>query len=158
MKQIKTWLTAITALLYSITASAHDSEVNGIYYNITSSTNLTVEVTYKGDSYEDFQNEYNGAVVIPSSISYNSKVYNVENLGLQAFRGCNNLTSITIPDGVTSIGSYTFYGCTSLTSITIPEVMTSIGSYTFYDCTSLTSITIPDGVTSIGSYTFQYCI
>jgi hypothetical protein len=67
------------------------------------------------------------------------------------FYRCSSLTSIHIPEGVTSIGSYAFYNCSSLTSITIPESVTSIGYYAFWGCRSLT-ITIPEGVTSIGNY------
>ncbi|MBQ9084209.1 MAG: leucine-rich repeat domain-containing protein [Clostridia bacterium] len=60
--------------------------------------------------------------------------------GDYAFRNCYNLTSVTIPDSVTSIGSYAFYDCDSLTSVTIPDSVTSIGRYAFYYCDSLTSI------------------
>ena len=69
----------------------------------------------------------------------------------RAFEDCSGLTSITIPDSVTSIGNYTFYGCTGLTSVTIPDSVTSIGYDAFMHCTGLTSVTIPDSVTSIGS-------
>ncbi|MBO7242648.1 MAG: leucine-rich repeat protein [Alistipes sp.] len=74
-----------------------------------------------------------------------------------AFSGCSSLTSITIPEGVTSIGDGTFYGCSSLTSITIPESVTSIGYDAFSDCSSLTSITIPEGVVSIENFAFSGC-
>jgi len=74
-----------------------------------------------------------------------------------AFWGCTNLTSITIPNSVTSIGMGTFINCTSLASVTIPNSVTSIGGGTFNNCTSLTSITIPNSVTSIESYTFYRC-
>ena len=57
-----------------------------------------------------------------------------------AFSGCSSLTSITIPEDVTSISERAFYGCSSLTGITIPSSVTSIGSSAFYDCSSLTSI------------------
>jgi len=57
-----------------------------------------------------------------------------------AFYNCNNLTNITLSDGVTSIGNNAFYGCKSLASITIPDSVTSIGSYAFEYCTSLKSV------------------
>ena len=65
------------------------------------------------------------------------------------------MTSIVIPEGVTSIGSSAFSGCSSLTSIVIPEGVTSIGSSAFYYCSSLTSIDLPDSVTSIGYDAFD---
>ena len=71
-----------------------------------------------------------------------------------AFADCSSLTSVTIPDSVTSIGGRAFYGCNSLTSITIPDSVTSIGGETFYGCNSLTSITIPDSVTEYGEAIF----
>ena len=81
----------------------------------------------------------------------------VTSIGTYVLRNCYSLTSIAIPDSVTSIGTYAFYSCYSLASITIPNSVTSINSYTFQNCYSLTSITIPDGVTSIGTYTFKSC-
>ncbi len=81
----------------------------------------------------------------------------VTSIGDHAFSNCTNLTSIAIPDGVTSIGRRTFYGCTNLTSITIPHGVTSIGMSTFHLCSSLTSITIPNSVTSIGESAFYDC-
>ena len=109
-------------------------------------------------------------VTIPSDISEIS----------YAFSGCSSITSVTIPDSVTSIGKYAFYycraltsvtignsvasigesafkSCAGLTSITIPESVTSIGKEAFKGCTGLTSITIPDGVTSIGDNAFSNC-
>ncbi len=80
-----------------------------------------------------------------------------ESIPAYAFRGCSSLTSITIPEGVTSIGDYAFRECSSLTRITIPEGVTSIVGYAFYGCSSLTSITIPNGVTNIGDYAFREC-
>ena len=79
-------------------------------------------------------------------------------IGKNAFSsGCKNLTSITIPEGVTSIGRYAFQLCSSLTSITIPKSVTSIGWSAFQGCSSLKSITIPEGVTSIGEHAFGGC-
>ena len=68
--------------------------------------------------------------------------------------GCS---TITIPEGVTSIGNHAFHGCAGLTSVTIPEGVTSIGDHAFSNCTSLTSVTIPEGVASIGDHAFSLC-
>jgi len=78
----------------------------------------------------------------------------VTSIGSSAFRG-SSLTTITIPDSVTSIGFMEFYGATSLTSITIPTSVTSIGTSVFQGASSLTSITIPESVTSIGVDAFR---
>ena len=102
------------------------------------------------------------------------------NLLYGAFSNCSSLTSITIPDSVTSIGNHTFDGCSSLTSITIPnsvriiedyafrdckrlnniilsDNIVIIGNYAFSECTSLSNITLGESVTSIGDYAFYYC-
>jgi hypothetical protein len=93
---------------------------------------------------------------IPSSLK-KVTVTDCNYLQYGAFNNCTRLTSITIPDSVTSIGSYAFYGCTGLTSITIPDSVTSVGERAFRGCTGLTSVTIPDSVTSIGERTFNGC-
>ena len=81
----------------------------------------------------------------------------VTSIGDSAFSDCYSLTSITIPDSVTSIGDSAFFSCSNLTSIIIPDSVTSIRNDAFYRCYSLTSVTIPDSVTSIGRYAFSSC-
>ena len=81
----------------------------------------------------------------------------VTSIGNFAFNECTSLTSMTIPDSVTCIGNCAFRECSSLASVTIPDSVTSIGVYAFCACTSLKSVTIPDSVTSIGNYAFSYC-
>ena len=81
----------------------------------------------------------------------------VTTIGESAFYNCSSLTSVTIPDSVTKIGDFAFSYCRSLTSITIPDSVTKIGDYAFRGCSSLTSITIPDNITSIGEYAFSGC-
>ena len=80
----------------------------------------------------------------------------VTSIAYGAFSGCTGLTSITMPNGVTSIGDEAFSNCKGLTSIIIPNSVTSIGEGAF-GCTGLTSITMPNGVTSMGDYAFAGC-
>ena len=96
------------------------------------------------------------------NLVYQNSVLKVEigagiRIGDYAFQYCFSLSSVIIPNGVTSIGNYAFSDCYSLSSVIIPNGVTSIGSNAFYDCYSLSSITIPNGVTSIRNYSFQYC-
>ena len=74
-----------------------------------------------------------------------------------AFSHCKSLTSIKIPDSVTSIGYTAFYDCNSLKSIKIPNSIKSIGNYAFENCISLTSINIPSSVEWIGHCVFENC-
>lgn len=81
----------------------------------------------------------------------------VTSLGENMFIDCLKLTSVKIGSGVKSIGEAAFAKCTGLTSITIPDSVTSIGKNAFYGCSGLTSIVIPNSVTSIGDYAFSEC-
>ncbi|MBR2466818.1 MAG: leucine-rich repeat domain-containing protein [Clostridia bacterium] len=81
----------------------------------------------------------------------------VTTIGFSAFYDCESLTSVTIGNSVTTIGDYAFSGCTSLKSVTIGNSVTTVGEYAFYNCDSLTSVVIPDSVTTIGDGAFEYC-
>ena len=67
------------------------------------------------------------------------------------------ITSVNIAEGITSVGSYAFYYCEALTSIELPATITRIGEYAFYECDTLTSICIPESVTCIEDSAFRYC-
>ena len=100
---------------------------------------------------------FKGAANIISKLIYRGRTLEVVGIASNAFEKCGVLTSVTIPNSVTSIGNYAFNGCTSLTSVTIPNSVTSIGDDAFDGCSGLTSITIPNSVTSIGIGAFCGC-
>ena len=105
----------------------------------------TLEITkYAGNS---------ATYVIPGEIDGKK----VTEIGDSTFKGCTELTSITIPDGVIGIGNNAFSGCTSLETVTIPASVTYVGNSAFYGCTSLKSVTVPESVTYIGGYAFAEC-
>ena len=153
-------LTTLTAALLALSAWANGTMIDGIYYELDSSTK-TASVTYTGTginkSYNPSSTAYTGSITIDAAVPFGGTIYTVTSIGDWAFRDCTGLTSITIPNSVTSIEFGAFTNCTGLTSITIPNSVTSIGNYAFADCTGLTSIIIPNSVTSIGDYAFYGC-
>ncbi len=147
--------------LMSIIVSENNSSyisVDGILYNKNKSKIIVASKAIQG------------AITVSDSVT---------SIDEYAFYNCAGLTSIVIPDGVTtidygafcdsglmsvtignsvtSIGYEAFSGCTKLTSVTIPDSITSIGNYAFYECTGLMSVTIGNSVTSIGDSAFEYC-
>ena len=161
MKQVNLLRRVCVAMVMMVcvvyVAQAHDFEVDGIYYNITSETNKTVEVTYKGESYSTII-EYSGDIVVPENVSYNDTLYSVVSIGNHAFYNCGDMTSIAIPNSVTSIGKSAFYNCSSLVSITIPNLVTSIGESAFRHCSGLTSIEFnAENCAAVSNYVFDGC-
>ena len=139
--------TLILSVFFTISASAYDVVVDGIYYILAKEFAIVTSGNKK----------YEGKVIIPESIAVNEENYTVTEIEASAFFNCSRLTSITIPNSVTSIGGRVFEYCSSLTSVTIPNSVTSIGVRAFGECSSLTSITIPNSVTSIGDASFADC-
>ena len=187
MKKLNLLFTALLLLCCMGMAKAHDFEAGGIYYNILSSTEKTVEVT-------SGTNKYTGSVVIPESVTYNGTTYSVTSIGTSAFYGCKGLTSVVIPNSVTSIGDFAFYNCTGLTAVhisdlaawcgidfastsanplcyaknlylngeqltnlTIPAEIVEVKDYAFYNCKGVTNINIVDEIKSVGNSAFYGC-
>ena len=122
------------ALLSMLKSYSQTFEYNGIFYNVLSADDKTVEVTSGGN--------YTGDIVIPAKVSYNDVEYSITAIGNSAFEHCNSLTSVEIPNSVTSIGMWAFSGCHSLTSVVSKVEIPFTYDYSFpREC----MLTIPDG-------------
>ena len=169
----RTSIILLLLLLTGTTIPVCAFTVNGINYNIISEENLTAEVG-KNSRFE-------GEAVIPETVEYKGKQYSVTSIGRDAFSGCSGLTSVTIPNSVTSIGDKAFYGTAWFdnqpdglvyagkvayrykgtmpenTSISLKEGTLGIADYAFSYCYTLTNIVIPNSVTNIGKFAFETC-
>lgn len=123
-------------------------DIDGIYYNVTSTSPLTVEVISNPDKYQ-------GDIAIPQSVTYGGLTYTVTGIGASAFEDCVDLSSINLPSSLTTIGERAFRKCSKLTSVVIPNGVTAIPDYAFIFCDNLASVTIPNSVTSIGISAFS---
>jgi len=137
----------IALFLTSIHLLAFDFEKDGIYYNkfVVPNQVAVTSGTIK----------YSGSVIIPASVVYNGVTYAVTYISGSTFSNCPDLTSVTIPNSVTTIGEWAFCNCSGLTSVLLPSSITKIYNYTFSGCSALSEITIPNMVTSIGDNAFS---
>jgi hypothetical protein len=128
---------------FVFTPNTVSAEQNGDYTYIMSNGEATI-TKYTGSG---------GSITVPSTLGG----YTTVAIGYKAFYYCTTLTSITIPDNVTTIGYQAFYSCTSLSTVNIGNKVNTIGDNAFYYCTSLSSLTIPNNVTTIGYQAFYSC-
>ena len=109
--------------------------VDGVRYSVNDDNTTVTVVGYPSGS------KPTGDLTIPETVTYGGISYPVTKIGVNAFRSCTGLTSVTIPNSVTYIGLGAFWACSGLTSITIPNSVTSIGRFAFDNCSGLTSVT-----------------
>ncbi len=149
MKETKIFKSIAVALLLLMTTSvwAYDYEVDGIYYKVYKHT---ASVTYGPSG-----TRYSGAIEIPQAIVIDSVEYKVTMIGENAFYSCNELSYISLPNGLESIGDSAFTLCTNLNFIVIPQTVTTIGCYAFSECDELATVEMFSGIVSIGSHAFE---
>jgi hypothetical protein len=121
---------------------AHDIKVENsdgvtIYYKYINE-DKELAVTHRGTYASDYDDEYEGDVVIPNQVIYKDKILKVTAIDSRSFYECKSLKSIIIPNSVTSIGEYAFYKCSSLYSVTIGEGVELIENSAFSHCGMLT--------------------
>ncbi len=112
----KHFLLSALLLICALPICAYDFESNGICYNILDGD--IVEVTYQDSEYGKNANYYQGAITIPATVDYNDKTYRVTAIDEWAFFQCTNITSVTIPESITSIEDHAFASCYTIVEIT----------------------------------------
>ena len=134
-------------------------EINGIYYELGWADDRQGHVGHviNAATVKANPNKYVGDVIIPATVNYEKSTYTVTSIDGSAFKGCEELTSLSIPNSVTMTNIDHFEGCSSLTTVNIPNSVTYIGARAFYGCSSLTSIVIPNSVTVIQPDAFYGC-
>ena len=101
---------------------------------------------------------YNGIDKVPKDVtSVTFDTNTVTEISDYAFKDCNSLTSIVIPESITQIGNYAFYDCRNLKSVILPDSLRDIGNAAFDGCTSLMFVVIPSTVTKIRYRAFYRC-
>lgn len=171
---MKQYLIALVISLYSASLFAYDFTVDNIYYNIISQEDKTCEVTYKAST----AYSYTGDIVIPSVVKYNEIDYKVIGIGESTFMSCKlktiqlpatieyiaeqafmstyNLSSIIIPESVSTIGNSAFSYSKALTSVEIVgEGLREMGDQVFYECHLLKEFYMPNSVVSVGELCFS---
>lgn len=147
---------------------SHDFESDGIFYNITDSVSMTVEVTYRGDDIYEYAGEYSGDVIIPQTVTYEGVDYTVTGIGRRAFSGCPDLLSIFVPCTVTEIDMPILSYYRSLASIVVDERNAVYDSRENCNAIIETSqnrlvagcktTVIPSSVTVVGNFAFHACL
>ena len=141
------WLAVAALFLSAASAHAYDFMSGGIYYDVLSEEDRTVEVTRRESS-----GSYSGSIIIPERVIHEGKTYTVMSIEYRAFYDCGALTSVTFPASLTYIGSEAFCSCEALTSVDLSSTsLTSIWGMTFSGCDALTSVAFPASLTSIGA-------
>lgn len=156
---------SVISLLNIVPLSAHDFEVDGIYYNILDDVAKTAEVTFKGETYVS-EVEYYDEIEIPSIVTFNGIDYSIVKIGDYAFFDCPELSAIHIPNTIDSIGYRSFENNTTLNSVYITDLGAWCNiifeSYPLEYATGLylnnnilTDIEIPTTITYIKDYSFR---
>lgn len=146
---IKIFLIMTVTLMSSISIRAYDFEVDGIRYDITSFTELTVTASSLSESFEGFLN-------IPSFVDFNGKKLIVKNIGNSFAENNDKISDIVVNDSILTIGDRAFYNCSQINTITLKGV-NNIKSECFKQCTKLSKIEMPVSLNSIGDGAFEKC-
>ena len=146
---MKRLLLSMMSALLVLSAQAQTSfEVGDFKYTILTGTDVSVAAVNENIS---------GNITIPSQVEWNETTYTVKEIKKRGFEYCFNLTSVTIPNTVTTINESAFYFCSGITSINLGSGVKTIKTTAFTYCTGITSLTMPGSVTTIEESAFTDC-
>lgn len=170
---MKRLLLSMMSALLVLSAQAQTSfDVGDFKYTILTGTDVSVAA---------INDDISGDITIPPQVVWNETTYTVKEIEEYGFDWCVGLTSVTIPNTVTTIRAGAFYYCSGITSLTIPGSVTTIegdafnhceklesidlsatslekiNEYTFNNCSKLSTVKLPNTLTSIGDAAFMGC-
>ena len=143
-------LAALFTVFGTMSLRAQSFEYDGLRYYVTGKNE--VEVT--GHTVDVGDMMY---LVIPATVPYGGKDYEVTGIGERVFYSCTSLASVYLPESLTEIGDEAFGDCSSLVSVAFLDGLTSIGVSAFKGCSSLISVNLPKGLTNLGAGAFSDC-
>lgn len=139
-------ISLIFATAQALPALATDFKVGNLYYTTTSDTEVMVAPHIEDNS---VMSDYQGDIVIPSTVDYDNRQYTVTQIGEYAFYNCADVTSIAIPSTIRSIGSMAFTNCSNITELNLPEGLECISSGALFGL-PIRQLTIPASCTKLG--------
>lgn len=145
------WMDDIYSFAKTIRLTDYSFYENGIYYNILSKEDATVEVTYNSE-----KGPYKGDITIPDHVTHNGVNYTVVRIGNRAFAN-SPIIAVVLPQTIKSLGNCAFIECDSLATLYLPDSISEIGDSTIRDCSYIRSVHYPSSMAKVPPYTFSGC-
>lgn len=148
----KIYLILITLLVAFTNATASTRfTVNNLRYSAEDGSTKATIIGYLSGKLSDILN-------LPSQVTYNGVTYSVTEISEQAFYGCEEFYSLSVPSSVEQIGAQAFQQCTNLQKVDMAKTaITEINKYAFAQCSQLVDVQLPDSLVTIGDYAFSNC-
>lgn len=146
------WIDRIYSIAKSVNITQYSFQEDGLYYNILSEEDGTVELTYNGT-----MGSYSGDITIPDHVLHNGKRYTVVRIGDDTFRQCEDLVAIVMPQTLQSLGNNVFMGSNKLATLSFPDNISEMGDSVIRNCLSFRSVRMPSSMTYVPPYFFTGC-
>lgn len=149
-------LAGVLATLASTLCAQHVTDADGLHYHLTADQR-SAELTFLANDSTNAE-AYMGDIEVPDRVIYAGQWVPVTGVTPLACAGCDGLTSIVLPEGITTLGLGALSACSSLREVTLPQSLSVMYDLAFYCDSSLTSVAVPAGVERLGAGTFAFCM